>query len=47
VEVHPDPTCAQSDGEQSLTFGAFDAMMRQARVVAQGMGRELNVPLLV
>ncbi len=47
VEVHPDPTCAQSDGEQSLTFAAFDSMMRQARVVAQAMGRELTVPLLV
>ncbi len=41
VEVHPDPTCAQSDGEQSLTFEAFDQLMRQARVVAGAMGRTI------
>jgi 3-deoxy-7-phosphoheptulonate synthase len=27
VEVHPEPDKAASDGEQSLTFGQFDAMM--------------------
>jgi 3-deoxy-7-phosphoheptulonate synthase len=27
VEVHPDPDSAMSDGEQSLDFAAFDAMM--------------------
>jgi 3-deoxy-7-phosphoheptulonate synthase len=27
VEVHPDPDKAWSDGEQSLTFAEFDAMM--------------------
>ena len=27
VEVHPQPEKAASDGEQSLTFGQFDAMM--------------------
>ncbi|MGC2637122.1 MAG: 3-deoxy-7-phosphoheptulonate synthase [Acidobacteriaceae bacterium] len=27
VEVHPDPERAWSDGEQSLTFAEFDAMM--------------------
>jgi len=27
VEVHPNPAKAWSDGEQSLDFGAFDAMM--------------------
>ncbi len=41
VEVHPDPTCAASDGEQSLTFAAFDEMMRQARVVAAAVGRTI------
>ncbi len=45
VEVHPDPTCAASDGEQSLTFAAFDDMMRQARVVAGAVGRTIaSVP---
>ena len=28
VEVHPDPQNAWSDGEQSLTFAEFDAMMK-------------------
>jgi len=28
VEVHPDPNNALSDGDQSLTFEQFDAMMR-------------------
>jgi 3-deoxy-7-phosphoheptulonate synthase len=27
VEVHPEPEKAASDGEQSLTFEQFDAMM--------------------
>jgi 3-deoxy-D-arabino-heptulosonate 7-phosphate (DAHP) synthase len=27
VEVHPDPDKAWSDGEQSLNFSEFDAMM--------------------
>ncbi len=45
VEVHPDPTRAQSDGEQSLTFAAFDTMMRQARVVAGAMGRTIAAPI--
>jgi 3-deoxy-7-phosphoheptulonate synthase len=44
VEVHPDPTCAQSDGEQSLTFSAFDEMMRQARAVAGAVGRTIAAP---
>lgn len=39
VEVHPDPTSARSDGDQSLTFDAFTSMMRQARVIAGAMGR--------
>jgi 3-deoxy-7-phosphoheptulonate synthase len=41
VEVHPDPSCALSDGEQSLTPEAFTALMQQAAVVAQAVGRTL------
>jgi 3-deoxy-7-phosphoheptulonate synthase len=41
VEVHPQPAEAQSDGEQSLTFDAFEQMMRQARVIAGAMGRTI------
>lgn len=44
VEVHPDPTCAQSDGEQSLTLAAFDEMMRQVRAVAGAVGRTVAAP---
>jgi 3-deoxy-7-phosphoheptulonate synthase len=47
VEVHPDPTCAQSDGEQSLTFDAFADLMRQARLVAGAVGRTLGAPAAV
>ncbi|MCU0627265.1 MAG: 3-deoxy-7-phosphoheptulonate synthase, partial [Gemmatimonadaceae bacterium] len=38
VEVHPDPATARSDGEQSLTFAEFDALMRQAVPFAQAAG---------
>jgi 3-deoxy-7-phosphoheptulonate synthase len=33
VEVHPNPESALSDGDQSITLGAFDRMMRTARAV--------------
>ncbi|MBL0938763.1 MAG: 3-deoxy-7-phosphoheptulonate synthase [Gemmatimonadaceae bacterium] len=39
VEVHPDPKNAMSDGEQSLEFSAFAAMMPQVRAVAEAVGR--------
>jgi 3-deoxy-7-phosphoheptulonate synthase len=41
VEVHPDPSCALSDGEQSLTFPAFGALMRQVAVFAEAAGRSV------
>jgi len=31
VEVHPNPEKAWSDGEQSLDFAGFDAMMRSIK----------------
>ena len=34
VEVHPDPVNALSDGAQSLTFDAFDGMMRTIAALA-------------
>jgi ABC-type branched-subunit amino acid transport system substrate-binding protein len=43
VEVHPDPTCAKSDGEQSLTFDVFGEMMRQVQAVARAVGRDCAV----
>lgn len=45
VEVHPDPPTACSDGEQSLTFASFDAMMAGARRFAEAAGRSLLTPL--
>lgn len=44
VEVHPDPKSAQSDGEQSLTFAAFDTLMREARAIAGAVGRTIAAP---
>ncbi len=44
VEVHPDPATALSDGEQSLTFGAFAALMRQVALVAAAVGRGVAAP---
>ena len=39
IEVHPDPTKALSDGEQSLLPSAFAAMMQQIHAVALAVGR--------
>lgn len=39
VEVHPDPACAKSDGEQSLTPAAFARMMEAVARVAQAVDR--------
>jgi 3-deoxy-7-phosphoheptulonate synthase len=41
VEVHPDPECALSDGDQSLTTEAFAAMMRTLVPFAEAAGRTL------
>jgi 3-deoxy-7-phosphoheptulonate synthase len=41
VEVHPDPAAALSDGDQSLSFDAFAAMMRSLRPFAEAAGRTL------
>jgi 3-deoxy-7-phosphoheptulonate synthase len=41
VEVHPDPSRARSDGDQSLTVEAFAEMMRRLRPFAEAAGRTL------
>ncbi len=41
VEVHPQPDRALSDGHQSLTPVEFEALMKQARVIAGAVGRSL------
>ena len=42
VEVHPDPECALSDGDQSLAPPAFARMMEQLAVFAGAAGRTLG-----
>ncbi len=41
VEVHPDPATATSDGDQSLDFDEFDAMMSGLAAFAEAAGRTL------
>ncbi len=41
VEVHPDPETAMSDGDQSLDFDGFRAMMANLRAFADAAGRTL------
>ena len=39
IEVHHDPIHALSDGQQSLTPAAFDALMSRLKPVADAIGR--------
>ncbi len=41
IEVHPSPTEAWSDGEQSLTPERFARLMEKVRAVAAAVGREI------
>lgn len=41
LEVHPDPEHAKSDGPQSLMPPQFEALMKEMRLVAQAVGREI------
>ena len=41
TEVHPKPEEALSDGPQSLLPHQFEAMMKELRVIAQAVGREI------
>ncbi|WP_097006389.1 3-deoxy-7-phosphoheptulonate synthase [Lacrimispora amygdalina] len=42
VEVHPCPSCALSDGPQSLTFEQFEQLTRQLQPYAELSGRVLD-----
>jgi 3-deoxy-7-phosphoheptulonate synthase len=44
VEVHDDPEHALSDGRQSLTPPAFDAMMDRLRRIALAIDRRIEGP---
>lgn len=41
VEVHPDPELATSDGDQSLDFAEFDALLQGLRPFVEAAGRTL------
>lgn len=42
IEVHPCPSCALSDGPQSLTFAQFDQLMANLKPYADLAGRKLG-----
>jgi 3-deoxy-7-phosphoheptulonate synthase len=42
VEVHPNPECALSDGDQSLTPAAFAEMLRRLAAFAEAAGRSVS-----
>ncbi|MFT4105323.1 MAG: 3-deoxy-7-phosphoheptulonate synthase [Lacrimispora sp.] len=42
VEVHPCPSCALSDGPQSLTFEQFDSLVEELKPYARLAGRTLD-----
>lgn len=41
IEVHPDPKNALSDGPQSLTPDNFESLVKELKIVAEAVGREL------
>ena len=41
IEVHPDPTVAMSDGDQSITPPIFNKIMQDCRKVAQALGHTI------
>ena len=41
IEVHPDPSRAWSDGPQSLTLSRFADLMKELKLLAPALGREL------
>jgi 3-deoxy-7-phosphoheptulonate synthase len=41
IEVHPDPETAMSDGDQSLDFESFEALMGNLKAFADAAGRTL------
>jgi 3-deoxy-7-phosphoheptulonate synthase len=45
VEVHPNPDRALSDGAQSLYPEQFERMMREARPIAEAIGRRVAEPV--
>ncbi len=42
IEVHHEPEKALSDGAQALTVPMFQALMKELRMIAQAVGREIG-----
>ncbi len=42
IEVHPNPDAALSDGMQSITPDEFNHLMREVRLIAEILGRNIN-----
>jgi 3-deoxy-7-phosphoheptulonate synthase len=42
IEVHPDPDRALSDGAQTLSFGAFEKVVRSLKELAKPLGRVID-----
>jgi 3-deoxy-D-manno-octulosonic acid (KDO) 8-phosphate synthase len=47
IEVHDDPERALSDGAQSLSTEAFDALMKDASLIADACARPFQTRRLV
>ncbi len=43
VEVHPDPSCALSDGQQALNLAQFDELVQKLRKLAPVFQKELRI----
>jgi 3-deoxy-7-phosphoheptulonate synthase len=43
VEVHPEPACALSDGQQALNLGQFEEMVQKLKLLAPVFGKELRM----
>ena len=41
LEVHPDPSTAVSDGQQSLNLDQFDELMGELDMIAGAIGRRI------
>ena len=42
IEVHNNPQCALSDGQQSIKPAAFDELMKKVKVIAEMEGKKLR-----
>ena len=42
IEVHNNPQCALSDGQQSIKPAAFDELMKKVKVIAEMEGKKLS-----